>query len=85
MRGARTAVGRRKLEPVAIVRVSAALLLVMLNRSKKPRMRMLWPRLNARSTRRSRTVMLSCRRALAGSALRCWCSCVDGAGCGREA
>ena len=45
VRGASTAVGRRNAVPVVIVRVSAALLFVMLNRSNNPRTRTPRPRL----------------------------------------
>ncbi len=55
--------------PVVIVRVSTALLFVMLNRSRKPRTRMPCPRLKPRSTRRSNTVMLSWRFEFNGSTL----------------
>src|ERR671919_2696138 len=53
VRGARIAEGRRKLPPVVRVIVSPALLLVRLNKSKKPRSRMRPPRLTVFSVRRS--------------------------------
>lgn len=68
VRGDSTAVGRRKAVPVVTVRVSTALLLVMLNASASSRSRRVPFSVKALSARRSNTVMLSCRRAFRGSA-----------------
>lgn len=54
--------------PVVTVRVSTALLLVMLNASASRRRRSEPSRVTALSTRTSNTVMLSCRRAFRASA-----------------